>query len=187
MNSKIGIYNAGALFSEAEQNQRKLEGKLMRTAFGTRLNVHNPIDTDINDQEELTNKKIFEFDYSLMNKSKYFVFDIDSKDTGTFIEFGMAFQKAMVDPNIYIICNYSDFRIKGEYKVGNWPSYSMNAFVHGACYHEKLISSFPRQIYITTSTQESIELIGLIESGNKFDDCKYVNYLNWPVGNKGGK
>lgn len=180
MKIKNGVYNAGALFNQAEQKQRIEEGKILRQVFKNQLTIYNPIDSGINQQEELTNKKIFEHDYRMIDDSKYFIFDMDSRDDGTFIEFGIAIHKAFRDPNIHIICNYSDFRIKGEYIKGNWPSYSMNAFVHGACFYEPLIKSTPRQIYITNGFEDSVELLKLLVSGKPFDDRKWVNNLKWP-------
>jgi nucleoside 2-deoxyribosyltransferase len=88
MGKKCG-YLAGALFNEAEVNQRKLEGKKLREQ--TTINWYNPIEAPINDKATLpTASDIFWGDTREVLKSDYVIADLTNNDVGTAYELGIA-------------------------------------------------------------------------------------------------
>lgn len=126
-NKKYNVYLAGALFNEAEVNQRKLEGKLLREAFGDKLDVYNPINQPFNEDKQSlpTPADIFKHDTDAVLASDFVLADVTNEDSGVMFELGIAYQS-----NKYIIAINSDIRLESanKYEV---PSYSMNHYVLG--------------------------------------------------------
>ncbi|AHI54268.1 hypothetical protein SSABA_v1c08690 [Spiroplasma sabaudiense Ar-1343] len=175
-----GIYNAGPLFNKAERQQRKIEGANLMHNFGSKFKIFNPVEFDFNSGDVVpTNKEIFDYDYNCMTKSKYFLFDIDGRDDGTFVELGIAIQMALNDSDKFIIGIFSDFRI-GKANQGEWPGYGINEFVTGPFYNEKLVNNKKMsQIYMVESHDKAIELIHEIEKvQNKNFDETEIEILN---------
>lgn len=127
------IYIAGSLFTEAEINQRKKEGKEVREALPG-ANIFNPIESNVNDKSKLpTSEDIFIEDYGIIKKSNYFLFNLDNEsDAGVFMELGQALEAGK--RNIYPVL--SDMRMPqaGEYDKEHVP-FGFNQYVIGALDH----------------------------------------------------
>jgi len=135
---KLIIYNAGPLFTEYEQKQRKEEGKKIRD-FLNKLNIEfelgNPIDFDVNPSEENmsqpTQDIIYECDASFIDKTNIFFFDLCNNDSGTMVELGMAFEKLRQGKKIKIYPVISDFRTLSNSGKGFSSTIGFNSFVMG--------------------------------------------------------
>jgi hypothetical protein len=92
------IYNAGPLFSEADQKQRKLEGRLLMEAGKESEDyfVANPIDLPLDQNKPLSSQTIFAMDNSHIQKANVFFFELATGDTGTMVELGMAIQRLIM-------------------------------------------------------------------------------------------
>ena len=94
----IYIYNAGPLFTEADINQRHLEGEKFNKVLKENNQEYflaNPIDLPFDNSRILTSKEIFEGDYKHVNKANVFFFELASNDAGTYVELGNAIEKLM--------------------------------------------------------------------------------------------
>ena len=65
------LYLAGSLFNEADVNQRKLEGRILRERFPP-LDIFNPIDQPFNEDKQTlpTSIEIFEGDTQAVEESE---------------------------------------------------------------------------------------------------------------------
>lgn len=89
---KLKGYIAGSLFNEAEVNQRKLEGKLLREMTGDRIEWFNPIEAPINDKSKLpTAIDIFEGDTKEIIEADFIVADLTNNDVGVAMELGIVY------------------------------------------------------------------------------------------------
>ncbi len=122
------LYLAGALFNEAEVNQRKLEGKLLRKNFPN-IEIFNPIDQPFNDDKQSlpTPIDIFNGDTKAVEEADIFIADLSNEDAGVMVELGIA----MYTNTKLIIGINSDIRLASANKY-EIPSYSMNHYVLGA-------------------------------------------------------
>lgn len=83
-------YLAGSLFSEAEVNQRLLEGKKLRKAT-PEIDWYNPIEAPCNDKSKLpTAEDIFLGDTKEILSSSYIIADLSNNDPGVMMELGIA-------------------------------------------------------------------------------------------------
>ncbi|ATG97583.1 nucleoside 2-deoxyribosyltransferase [Mesoplasma lactucae] len=159
---KYGIYNAGPLFTEGEWNQRKLEGQQLRDTLDMDLiDIWNPVDYDFNDADAgRTNKGIFDYDYSTIQKSQFAIFDLNNGDPGTLVEFGIYVEKALNNPNIFLIVKESDFRALIPQNIGEYPSYGANGFVTGVLYNDQLLwgNKIP-QVYLVGNSKEAANVV----------------------------
>ncbi len=133
------LYLAGSLFNEAEVNQRKLEGRILRERF-PQLDIFNPIDQPFNENKESlpSSIEIFEGDARAVESCDIFICDLTNEDPGVMTELGMAIY---TDTKIIIGIN-SDIRLKSANKY-DIPTYGMNHFVLGAILrYGHLASSF---------------------------------------------
>lgn len=137
------LYLAGALFNEAEVNQRKLEGKLLRENFPN-IEIFNPIDQPFNENKQNlpTPIEIFEGDTRAVEKCDIFVADLTNEDAGVMVELGIAIY---TNTKLIIAIN-SDIRLQSANKY-EIPSYGMNHFVLGAVQkHGLLVRNFNEAI-----------------------------------------
>ena len=89
--NKKHIYLAGSLFSEAEVNQRLVEGQTIRDTLGDKYTLFNPIEAPINDKSKLPTKKdIFDGDTNEILKSDVIIADLANNDPGVMMELGIA-------------------------------------------------------------------------------------------------
>lgn len=133
------LYLAGSLFNEAEVNQRKLEGKLLRERF-PQLEIFNPIDQPFNDDKSTlpTPIDIYEGDTKAVKECDIFIADLTNNDTGVACELGIAIY---TNTKIIIGIN-SDIRLATANKY-DVPSISLNHYVLGAIEKNgKLVKSF---------------------------------------------
>lgn len=121
------IYLAGALFNEAEVNQRLKEGKILREKFGNKLEIFNPIEQPFNEDKQTlpTPEDIFNGDTKAVKECDIFLADITNEDAGVMVELGIA-----ITLNKKIIAVNSDIRLKSSNKY-EIPSYAMNHYVLG--------------------------------------------------------
>ncbi|MBF0714853.1 nucleoside 2-deoxyribosyltransferase [Gemelliphila palaticanis] len=121
------IYLAGALFNEAEVNQRLKEGKILREKFGNKLEIFNPIEQPFNEDKQTlpTPEDIFKGDTKAVKECDIFLADITNEDAGVMVELGIA-----ITLNKKIIAVNSDIRLKSSNKY-EIPSYAMNHYVLG--------------------------------------------------------
>lgn len=137
------IYLAGSLFNEAEVAQRLKEGKLLREAFGDKIDLFNPIEQPFNENKQSlpTDIEIYEGDAKAVLNSDIFLADITNEDPGVMVELGLA-----IASNKKILVVNSDIRLKSANKY-DIPSYAMNHFVLGAIRkYGKLVFSFEEAI-----------------------------------------
>lgn len=122
------LYLAGSLFNEAQVNQRKLEGKILRERFPN-LDIFNPIDQPFNENKQSipTSIDIFEGDTKAVEDCQIFIADLSDNDVGVACELGIALY---TDTKIIIGIN-SDIRIPSanQYDI---PTVGMNHYVLGA-------------------------------------------------------
>lgn len=85
------LYVAGALFSIASQNQRKLEGELLKEEFDGI--VFNPLtDSPANDKSKLpTAEEVFLNDIYPILTSDFILAELDGEDAGVMVELGIAY------------------------------------------------------------------------------------------------
>lgn len=138
---KYKLYLAGPLFNEAEVEQRKKEGIILRQNF-KELDIFNPVDQPFNKNKSKnlpTPVEIYEGDTNAIIDSDIFVADITNNDPGVLVELGLAIMNPKTK---IIICINSDIRLKGSNKY-EIPPYSMNHYVLGGILkHGKLVYSF---------------------------------------------
>lgn len=122
------VYIAGSLFNEADVNQRKLEGRMIRERF-PELEVFNPIDQPFNENKESlpTPIEIYEGDTKAVEECDIFICDLSIEDTGVACELGIAIY---TDTKIIIGIN-SDIRLASANKY-DVPTYGMNHYIYGA-------------------------------------------------------
>lgn len=136
------IYLAGALFNEAEVNQRLYEGRKLRENFSN-IELFNPIEQPFNENKDKlpTPIEIFENDTRAVIDSDLVILDITNEDAGVMVELGIA-----ISHNKKIIAINSDIRLKTANKY-DIPTYGMNHFVLGAINkYGKLVYSFDEAI-----------------------------------------
>lgn len=140
----IYIYNAGPLFSEADQKQRMLEGNLLReVGVGmAEYFVANPIDLPLDLTKPLSSQTIFEMDNRHIQKANVFFFELATADTGTMVELGMAIQRLINGEKIDIYPIFSDLRLIRNQASGIECPVGFNSFVTGSLtYHQ--IPTYP--------------------------------------------
>ena len=139
---KFLIYNAGPLFTEADQAQRLKE----QTFFDT-LNdvvVFNPLTAPFNDDANSA-KAIYQGDNKPIQEANAFFFDLASNDPGTLVELGMVIQMIEDGKELQVYPIISDFRVNGreEYDCVYSPI-GYNSFLIGSLDSNniKIYSSF---------------------------------------------
>lgn len=132
-------YIAGSLFNEAENAQRKKEGKLMKEMF-PHLDIFNPVDQPFNENKQSlpTPIEIYEADTKAVEECDIFIADLTNEDAGVMVELGIAIKS---NTKIIIGMN-SDIRLMSanQYEI---PTYGMNHYVLGAILkHGYFVHSF---------------------------------------------
>lgn len=121
------VYIAGSLFNEAENAQRKKEGKLMKEMF-PHLDIFNPVDQPFNENKQSlpTPIEIYEADTKAVEECDIFIADLTNEDAGVMVELGIAIKS---NTKIIIGMN-SDIRLMSanQYEI---PTYGMNHYVLG--------------------------------------------------------
>ncbi len=152
---KIVIYNAGPLFTEYEQRQRKEEGQKIRDlllSMERKFELGNPIDFDVNPSEgnmtQPSQDVIYESDASFIDKTNVFFFDLCNDDSGTMVELGMAFEKLRSGIDIKIYPVISDFRTLSNPGKGFASTIGFNSFVMGGINKHgfKVFTSFDKAL-----------------------------------------
>ncbi len=130
----IYIYNAGPLFSEADQKQRMIEGILLREVGLGLVDyfVANPIDLPLDQSKPLSSQTIFEMDNSHIQNANVFFFELATGDTGTMVELGMAIQRLINGEKIEIYPIFSDLRLVRNSASGIECPVGFNSFVTGS-------------------------------------------------------
>ena len=133
------VYIAGSLFNEAENAQRKKEGKLMKEMF-PHLDIFNPVDQPFNENKQSlpTPIEIYEADTKAVEECYIFIADLTNEDAGVMVELGIAIKS---NTKIIIGMN-SDIRLMSanQYEI---PTYGMNHYVLGAILkHGYFVHSF---------------------------------------------
>jgi len=138
----ILIYNAGPLFTEADQAQRLREQKYFDSIMG--IEVFNPLTSPFNEGANSA-AMIFEGDNKPIQKANVFFFDLASNDPGTLVELGMVIQKLEDGTKLDIYPIISDFRVMGrsEYNCDYYPV-GYNSFLIGSLesHNIKIYQSF---------------------------------------------
>ena len=133
------VYIAGSLFNEAENAQRKKEGKLMKEMF-PHLDIFNPVDQPFNENKQSlpTPIEIYEADTKAVEECDIFIADLTNEDAGVMVELGIAIKS---NTKIIIGMN-SGIRLMSanQYEI---PTYGMNHYVLGAILkHGYFVHSF---------------------------------------------
>jgi nucleoside 2-deoxyribosyltransferase len=146
----IYIYNAGPLFSEADINQRLLEGKWLRELLAKKDNfIANPIEMPFNNEKVLASSDIFNVDVGHIDLANVFFFELATGDTGTMVEFGMAIEKLRNNKDIKIYPIFSDLRLQRNGAIKTECPVGFNSFVVGACtaHNISIYDSFKEAFY----------------------------------------
>lgn len=146
------LYVAGSLFNEAEVQQRKLEGKLLRENF-PQLDIFNPIDQPFNEDKQTlpTPIDIYDGDTKAVEECDIFIADLTNEDAGVMVELGIA----LYTNTKLIIGINSDIRLQSanQYDV---PTYGMNHYVLGAILKRgKFVRSFNEAIDVIKNFLEN--------------------------------
>ena len=137
----IYIYNAGPLFTEADINQRHLEGeKLNKILNDNKIEyfLANPIDLPFDNTKILTSKEIFMGDYMHVNKANVFFFELASGDSGTYVELGNAIEKLMSGKQIKIYPVFNDLRLQRNDASGLECPIGFNSYLVGCLSANKI-------------------------------------------------
>lgn len=130
----IYVYNAGPLFSEADINQRLLEGKVLKEALQEKEHfIANPIELPFDNTKVLASYDIFNVDANHIDQANVFFFELATGDTGTMVEFGMAIEKLRNKKDIKLYPIFSDLRIQRNAATKTECPVGFNSFVVGAC------------------------------------------------------
>lgn len=141
---QIYIYNAGPLFTEADQKQRRLEGKQLRELVEEQGFVANPIELPFDTHVAIQSKVIFEKDTSHIDQANVFFFDLAGNDAGTLVELGMAIEKLRQGKTLSIYPVFSDLRLLRNQASGVESPVGYNSFVVGSltAHNIRLFDSF---------------------------------------------
>ena len=141
------VYLAGALFNEAEVNQRKQEGRMFRERFSN-VELFNPIDQPFNENKQSlpTSIEIFEADANAVRAADVIIADITNEDAGVMVEIGQAIELGKV-----VIGINSDIRLKSANKY-DIPTYGMNHYLLGA---------LEKHGYLVYSFEEALDIVGI--------------------------
>ena len=130
----IYIYNAGPLFTEADINQRHLEGEKFNKVLKENNQEYflaNPIDLPFDNSRILTSNEIFEGDYKHVNKANVFFFELASNDAGTYVELGNAIEKLMSGKKIKVYPVFNDLRLQRNGAKGTECPIGFNSYLVG--------------------------------------------------------
>ena len=126
----IFIYNAGPLFTEADQAQRLREQTYFDSIKG--IEVFNPLTAPFNEGANSA-AMIYEGDNTPIQKATVFFFDLASNDPGTLVELGMVIQKLEDGNKLDVYPIISDFRVSGRSDYnGEYYPVGYNSFLIGA-------------------------------------------------------
>ena len=154
----IFIYNAGPLFTEADQAQRLKEQTFFDSIKGVK--VFNPLTSPFNEGANSA-AMIYEGDNAPIQEANVFFFDLANNDTGTLVELGMVIQKLEDGEKLDVYPIISDFRVHGrsDYKCDYHPV-GYNSFLIGALesHNIKIYHSFKEAFEVFTSNN-NLEVI----------------------------
>lgn len=127
---RILIYNAGPLFTEADQAQRLKEQTFFDELQG--VTVFNPLTSPFNEDANSA-AKIYQGDNKPIQEANVFFFDLATNDPGTLVELGMVIQKIEDGADLHVYPVISDFRVEGRtgYQSTYYPV-GYNSFLIGA-------------------------------------------------------
>lgn len=134
--NRLYIYNAGPLFTEADQAQRLLEQARFESIQG--VDVFNPL-TSPENEGAVSAEMIYEVDCAAIQRANVFFFDLANNDTGTLVELGMVIQKLETGATLDIYPVISDFRVheRDDYNCAYAPV-GYNSFVIGSLNKHKI-------------------------------------------------
>ncbi len=145
----IYIYNAGPLFTEADQKQRLYEGKKLREVVNERGFVANPLELPFAVDTPVASAEIFNKDTSHIDAANVFFFDLATNDSGTLVELGMAIEKYRQGKELKIYPVFSDLRLLRNQASGIESPVGYNSFVVG--------SLTSHQIEVYASFEQALE------------------------------
>ena len=114
--TKLNIYLAGPLFSEAEIQKRKEHAFVIKNMFQHKYDVslYNPVELNetVKDLKNKPNIFFYENDIDFIKKTNLMIVDIDNLDSGTMIELGYftALKEINKSESKYIFIYDSDWR-----------------------------------------------------------------------------
>ncbi|WP_339022830.1 hypothetical protein [Spiroplasma endosymbiont of Crioceris asparagi] len=186
-NNKKVIYNAGSMFNEAQIQTRLNEGKILRKQFKNMI-IENPIDFDFNEPDSSpTMKQIFSYDFQALTDADYLIFEIDSDDSGTNVEYGLAVEQAIKNKEKYLFVVISNQLFHRGIKKYEIPGFGLNEMITGSFYYEPLDNGDVPQLIVCDSHATAVKAIEAIESGktqnyrekfdikNAYKNKKYYN------------
>ena len=139
----IYIYNAGPLFTEADQAQKLKEEAYFDSLKG--VEVFNPLTSPLMKEGTITAKLIYDVDNEAIQKANVFFFDLANNDPGTLVELGMVIQSLEDGKKLDIYPVISDFRVseRSEY-ISEFHAIGYNSFVIGSLesHNIKIYKSF---------------------------------------------
>lgn len=127
---KILVYNAGPLFSEADQAQRLKEQSFFDSLED--VSIFNPLTSPFNEDANSA-AAIYQGDNTPIQAANVFFFDLANNDPGTLVELGMVIQMIEDGKDLLVYPIISDFRVLGrnEYNCDYSPI-GYNSFLIGA-------------------------------------------------------
>jgi nucleoside 2-deoxyribosyltransferase len=144
----IYIYNAGPLFSEAEQKQRLYEGEKLREVVKDAGFVANPLELPFATDTPIASAEIFNKDTSHIDAANVFFFDLATNDSGTLVELGMAIEKLRQGKKMKLYPIFSDLRLLRNQSSGIESPVGFNSFVVGSLtsHNIEVFSSFDQAL-----------------------------------------
>lgn len=124
------------------------------------------MDFDTNQGTAPTNKEIFELDYHGFKEAEYVIFELDSWDAGTYMEFGLAVEMAKNDPKKHLFPIISDFRYKQGVIKGEIIGFGLNEMITGAFYDEDLDAGDVPRLVVCDSHESARQAIKALEDGD---------------------
>ena len=144
----IYVYNAGPLFSEAEQKQRLYEGARLRDVIKERGFVANPLELPFAVDTPIASAEIFNKDTSHIDAANVLFFDLATNDSGTLVELGMAIEKLRQGKDLKLYPIFSDLRLLRNQASGLESPVGFNSFVVGSLtsHHIEVFASFEQAL-----------------------------------------
>ena len=126
-------YIVGPLFTEAEERQRLLEGKMLRNLFeklNIELELSNPVEFEFD--EDSTSSDIFTKDHKALSEADFIIFDLSNEDSGSCVALGLTINDLMRGRDVKIYPVMHDCRMARNGKSGLESTCGFNSMVVGS-------------------------------------------------------
>lgn len=128
------IYIVGPLFSEAEEKQRRYEGKRIRNVLDlnhVEYELFNPVEMPLNNKSDVTSSEIALADVQRLNEADVLFFDLSTEDSGSCVALGMMMEKKFNGKNVHFYPVIHDTRLERNSLAGLESSCGFNSMMVG--------------------------------------------------------